>query len=69
MNEHKYWSLGTLVAIIGALYTGYKNMRTAHKLFSFRSLLCMIISIYSGHKILSGKSEKAKKSVAEKATE
>lgn len=69
MNEHKYWSLGTLAAIIGALYTGYKNMKTAHKLFSFRSLLCMIISIYSGHKILSGKSEKVKKSVAEKAIE
>ena len=67
MNEHKYWSLGALAAIIGALYTGYEKMKSAHKLFAFSSLLCMIMSIYSGHKIFSAKPQK--KSAAEKAAE
>jgi hypothetical protein len=51
MKSHKYWSLGALATMIGTIYTGYKNMKSAHKYFAFSSLLCMIMAIYSGHKI------------------
>ena len=51
MKAHKYWSLGALATMIGTIYTGYKNMKSAHKYFACSSLLCMIMAIYSGHKI------------------
>ena len=38
MKAHKYWSLGSLAAMIGTFYTGYKNMKTAHKYFACSSL-------------------------------
>ena len=69
MKAHKYWSLGALVAMIGTLYTGYKNMKTAHKYFACSSLLCMIMAIYSGHKMISGKSRKKKEPVSEEFSE
>ena len=56
MKAHKYWSLGALATMIGTIYTGYKNMKSAHKYFACSSLLCMIMAIYSGHKMLSAKS-------------
>ena len=56
MKAHKYWSLGALATMIGTIYTGYKNMKSAHKYFACSSLLCMIMAIYSGHKMISGKS-------------
>ena len=63
MKAHKYWSLGALATMIGTIYTGYKNMKSAHKYFACSSLLCMIMAIYSGHKMLSAKSRKADVSV------
>ena len=69
MKAHKYWSLGALATMIGAFYTGYKNMKTAHKYFACSSLLCMIMAIYSGHKMISGKSREKKDSVSEKSAE
>ncbi len=60
MKSHKYWSLGALATMIGTIYTGYKNMKSAHKYFACSSLLCMIMAIYSGHKMLSAKSGKRK---------
>ena len=65
MKAHKYWSLGALFTMLGAFYTGYKNMRSAHKYFALSSLLCMIMSIYSGHKMISGKSKHTKASASE----
>ena len=29
MKAHKYWSLGALATMIGTIYTGYKNMKSA----------------------------------------
>ena len=45
MKAHKYWSLGALATMIGTIYTGYKNMKSAHKYFACSSLLCMIMAI------------------------
>ena len=42
MKAHKYWSLGALATMIGTIYTGYKNMKSAHKYFACSSLLFMI---------------------------
>jgi len=39
MKAHKYWSLGALFTMIGAVYSGYKGSKTAHKYFAFSSLL------------------------------
>ena len=64
MKAHKYWFLGALATMIGTIYTGYKNMKSAHKYFACSSLLCMIMAIYSGHKMISGKSRKKKDSVS-----
>ena len=47
MKAHKYWSLGALATMIGTIYTGYKNMKSAHKYFACSSLLCMIMAIWS----------------------
>ena len=60
MKAHKYWSLGALATMIGTIYTGYKNMKSAHKYFACSSLLCMIMAIYSGHK-MAPKKKKAEK--------
>ena len=30
MKSHKYWSLGALITMIAAFYTGCKSMKTAH---------------------------------------
>ena len=51
MKSHKYWSLGALITMIAAFYTGCKSMKTAHRYFACASLICMIMSIYSGHKM------------------
>ena len=69
MKSHKYRSLGSLAAMVGTFYTGYKDMKSAHKYFACSSLLCMIMAIYSGHKMISGKSRKKKESTSEKSTE
>ena len=42
MKSHKYWSLGALATMIGTIYTGYKNMKSAHKYFACSSLLCRL---------------------------
>ena len=55
--------------MIGTIYTGYKNMKSAHKYFACSSLLCMIMAIYSGHKMLSAKSRKKKDSVSQESAE
>ena len=55
MKEHKYWSLGALVCMLGCIYSGIKKSMTAHKYFAYSSLLCMGMSIYSGHKLVSPK--------------
>ena len=69
MKLHKYWSLGALATMIGAFYTGYKDMKSAHKYFACSSLLCMIMAIYSGHKMISGKSRKKNSSTSEESAE
>ena len=66
MKAHKYWSLGALATMIGTIYTGYKNMKSAHKYFACSSLLCMIMA---GHKMLSAKSRKKKDSVSQESAE
>lgn len=69
MKSHKYWSIGTLVSMIGTCYTGYKDMKSAHKYFAFSSLVCMAMAIYSGHKMIPGKSRKKKEAAAEESAE
>ena len=69
MKSHKYWSIGTLVSMIGTCYAGYKDMKSAHKYFAFSSLVCMAMAIYSGHKMISGKSRKKKEAAAEESAE
>lgn len=59
MKVHKYWSIGALITMIGAFYTGYKGLKVSHKYFAMGSLVCMVMAIYSGHKMISGK-KKAK---------
>lgn len=44
MKAHKYWSIGTLITMIGTLYTGYKGSKLSHKYFAFGSLICMIMA-------------------------
>lgn len=58
MKSHKYWSLGALITMIAAFYTGCKSMKTAHRYFACASLICVIMSIYSGHKMIAGKTQK-----------
>ena len=65
MKEHKYWSIGALITMVGTIYTGYKGSKTAHKYFAFSSLICMVMAFYSGHKMISGR--KKKKAATEKA--
>ena len=50
MKSHKYWSLGALITMIAAFYTGCKSMKTAHRYFA-----CASLSIYSGHKMIAEK--------------
>ena len=38
MKSHKYWSLGALITMIAAFYTGCKSMKTAHRYFACASL-------------------------------
>lgn len=59
MKAHKYWSIGALITMIGAFYTGYKGSRSSHKYFAISSLICMGMAIYTGHKMISG-NKKAK---------
>ncbi len=54
MKAHKYWSVGALITMIGAFYTGYKGSESSHKYFACSSLICMIMSMYTGHKMISG---------------
>ena len=54
MKAHKYWSVGALITMIGAFYTGYKGSKSSHKYFACSSLICMIMSMYTGHKMISG---------------
>ena len=61
MKAHKYWSIGTLITMIGTLYTGYKGSKLSHKYFAFGSLICMIMAAYSGHKMISGNKKSGKK--------
>ena len=64
MKAHKYWSIGALITIIVAFYTGYKGLKSSHKYFALSSLLCMIMSIYTGHKMISGSQKTRKKAEA-----
>ena len=57
MKSHKYWSLGALITMIAAFYTGCKSMKTAHRYFACASLICVVMSIYSGHKMIAGKTQ------------
>ena len=52
MKAHKYWSIGTLITMIGTLYKGYKGSELRHKNFAFGALICMIMAVYSGHKMI-----------------
>ena len=54
MKAHKYWSVGTLITMIGTFYTGYKGSKSGHKYFACSTLICMIMSMYTGHKMISG---------------
>ena len=65
MKEHKYWSIGAIVTMMGTFYTGYKGSKSAHKYFALSSLICMVMAIYTGHKMISGK----KKAKEKKETE
>lgn len=65
MKEHKYWSIGALITMVGTIYTGYKGSKTAHKYFAFSSLICIFMAFYSGHKMISGR--KKKKAATEEA--
>ena len=38
MKSHKYWSLGALITMIAAFYTGCKSMKTAHRYFACADL-------------------------------
>ena len=67
MKAHKRWSVGALIAMIGAMYTGYRNSKETHKYFAFGALVCMIMAVYSGHKMIGGKS-KAKKALETEET-
>ena len=64
MKAHKYWSIGALITIIGAFYTGYNGLKSSHKYFALSSLLCMIMSIYTGHKMISDSKKTRKKAEA-----
>ena len=48
MKEHKYWSIGALITMIGTFYTGYKGSKSSHRYFACSTLICMIMSIYTG---------------------
>ena len=65
MKEHKYWSIGALITMVGTIYTGYKGSKTAHKYFAFSSLICIFMAFYSGHKMISDR--KKKKAATEEA--
>ena len=54
MKAHKYWSIGTLITMIGTFYTGYKGSKSGHRYFACSTLICMIMSMYTGHKMISG---------------
>ena len=54
MKAHKYWSVGTLITMIGTFYTGYKGSKSSHRYFACSTLICMIMSMYTGHKMISG---------------
>lgn len=67
MKAHKYWSVGALITMLGAFYSGHKRMEQEHKYFAVGSLVCMVMAVYSGHKMISGKSKKKEKAVEEAA--
>ena len=67
MKEHKYWSVGALITMIGTFYTGYKGLKSSHKYFALSSMLCMAMAMYTGHKMISG--NRKKKANKEKVTE
>ena len=54
MKAHQYWSVGALITMIGAFYTGYKGSKSSHRYFACSTLICMIMSMYTGHKMISG---------------
>lgn len=52
MKAHKYWSAGALISMIGAIYTGYKGLKSSHRYFAYCSMLCMAMAMYTGHKMI-----------------
>ena len=54
MKAHKFWSVITLITMIGTFYTGYKGSKSSHRYFACSTLICMIMSMYTGHKMISG---------------
>ena len=35
MKAHKYWSIGAVITMLGAFYTGYKGEKETHRKSSF----------------------------------
>ena len=68
MRAHKYWSIGTLITMIGTFYTGYKGLKSSHKYFAGSSLICMIMAVYSGHKMILG-NKRTRKQTKDKEVE
>ena len=50
MKAHKYWSLGALATMIGTIYTGYKNMKSAHKYFACSTVISFMPQSKSAHR-------------------
>ena len=69
MKTHKYWSVGTLITMLGTFYTGYKKQKSSHKYFALSSMLCMVMAIYTGHKMISGSKRTRKQVEKTKAEE
>ena len=69
MKAHKYWSIGALITMIGAFYTGYKGSKSGHRYFACSTLICMIMSMYTGHKMISGNKRTRKQVENTKAEE
>ena len=69
MKAHKYWSIGSLITMIGTFYTGYKGSKSGHRYFACSTLICMIMSMYTGHKMISGNKRTRKQVENTKAEE
>lgn len=60
MKAHKYWSIGALICMAMAMYSGF-NMKSkkSHMYWGCAASGCMLMAMYTGYRMIHRKPKKA----------